>query len=178
MRGKDDTRDEGGEKMTTEKIAVSTTAGGLDDAVCPTFGRCGTFTIVEVENGEIKNTSVLQNPGANIGGGAGIQAAQTIINSGAKVAISGAFGPNSFAVLSQAGIKTISAGGMKVKDAVDAYIKGTLKQVSNATAPAYQGLGPGYGRGMGRGRAFGYGQGQGYGQGMGRGMGRGRRRQW
>lgn len=41
------------------KIAIST-AG---DRVAEHFGRCREYTIVEIENGEIKNRETLSNPG-------------------------------------------------------------------------------------------------------------------
>ena len=42
-----------GENM---KIAVSTTKGGLEDNVSQIFGRCPTFTLVEVNDKEIGKT--------------------------------------------------------------------------------------------------------------------------
>ncbi len=44
------------------RIIVSTVTGGLDDRVNPAFGRTPTFTIVDVENGEIVNVQVVPNP--------------------------------------------------------------------------------------------------------------------
>ena len=141
-------------------IAVATTRGGLDDVVSPVFGRAPTFTIVTVEGNEIKSSDVIQNQFYMGRGGAGIAAAQMIVSKGAKVLISGNVGPNSYAVLSQAGIKLYSAYGMKVKDAVMSYLEGKLSPI---TAPVG---GPGFGRGFGGG--FGRG-GAGYGRGRGGG---------
>jgi predicted Fe-Mo cluster-binding NifX family protein len=48
------------------KIAVPTKAyEGLEDAVSEVFGRAKTFTIVEVENGQIINVQVIDNPAAS-----------------------------------------------------------------------------------------------------------------
>ena len=147
------------------KIAVSTNRGGLDDAVSPVFARAPTFTIADIENGEIKNVRVVQNPAAAAGGGAGIQAAQILINEGVQAAIAGNFGPNSSGILAQAGVAMISSPGTKVEDAVKSAEKGgpqsppqpgTAPTVPPAPYPA-QPYGYGYGAGMGYGRGAGWG---------------------
>ncbi len=152
------------------KIAVATMRGGLDDMVSPVFGRCQTFTIVEVEGNQIRGASVVPNQYASAMGGAGIQAGGFIASQGVKAAIGGNFGPNVAAVLSQSGIEMVAASGMKVRDAVQKYLNKELLPISQATAPAFRGMGGGMGmgRGMGRGR----------GRGMGRGMGGGMMQQW
>ncbi|MCK4432481.1 MAG: NifB/NifX family molybdenum-iron cluster-binding protein [Methanomicrobia archaeon] len=133
------------------KIAVSTMNGGLEDSVSPMFGRCRNFTFVDIEGKEIKNTTVEQNQFAGAVGGAGIQAAQFIINEGADVIIAGNFGPNATSVFSQSKIKIVSAQG-NVKDVVTKYINGNLKTtVPQASSGMGMGMGLGGGRGMGRG---------------------------
>jgi len=145
------------------KIAVSAMGNTLDSMVDPRFGRCAYFIIVDAEGDEIKNFEAIQNQGVNAMGGAGIQAAQLVANKGVEVVISGNMGPNSFGVLSQTKIKVITGiGGISVKDAVEKYIKGELKETS---APSTPGFGPRGGAGMGGG------------MGRGRGQGRGRNRQ-
>lgn len=85
------------------KIAVATTQGGLEDVVSPVFGRCPTFTLVDVENGKVVSHEVVQNPYLSAMGGAGIQAAQLVISKGAQAILAGAFGPNATNVFSQGG---------------------------------------------------------------------------
>ncbi len=149
------------------KIAVSTNGGGLEDTVSPVFARAPTFTIAEIENGEIKDVRVMQNPAAMAGGGAGIQAAQMLVNEGVRAVIAGNFGPNASGILAQSGIAMISSAGTKVEDAVKSAEKGAPTSTAQATpaAPAYNypaqpygyGFGPGMGRGMGYGRGGGWG---------------------
>jgi predicted Fe-Mo cluster-binding NifX family protein len=134
------------------KIAVSATAGSLDAIVDPRFGRCAYFVIVEVEGNDIKNFEAIQNPAATAIGGAGIQAAQLIVDKGAEVLISGNMGPNAFSILSETGIKIVTGvAGISVKEAVQRYLKGELKETR---APTMPGFGPGRGMGPGRGRRF------------------------
>jgi len=130
--------------LAKEKIVVATQGpGGLDDYVSPVFGRCPTYTIVDIENGKITNVSVQQNPAMMSPMGAGIQAAQTIANLGANVAIAGNFGPNAFTALTSLGIKVIAGVmGIKVKDAVERYIAGKLQPITVPTAPMHMGLAP------------------------------------
>ncbi len=108
------------------KIIVATNKGGLEDDVSPVFGRCQTFTIVEVDGNEIKNVEVTPNQFASAVHGAGIQAGQWIVSQKAKAVIAGNFGPNVTAILQQAGIEMVVTQG-KVKDAVEKYLRGELR---------------------------------------------------
>ena len=143
------------------RIAIATNSGGLDDVVSSVFARAPTFTIVDVENGEIKDVRVMQNPAAMAGGGAGIQASQILVNERVQAVIAGNFGPNSSGVLAQAGVAMISMPGAKVEDAVKSAEKsGMSVQAQTPMAPPAP---PMYGPGMG----YGWGRGMGYGRGRG-----------
>jgi len=149
------------------KIAISATGKDLNAMVDPRFGRCSYFILVEVEGKEIKGFEAIENPAATAMGGAGIQAAQTIANKGAEVVIAGNIGPNAFGVLSTSGIKVITGvAGISVKEAVERYLKGELRETSTPTTPGLvpgrpagplgpPGPTPGVVPGMGRGRGFG-----------------------
>ena len=132
------------------KIAVSSTGDKLDAMIDPRFGRCSYFMIVNVENKEIKDFEAVKNPGVTATGGAGIQAANIIANKGAEALISGNIGPNAFNVLSGTGIKILTGvGGINIRNAVEKYLNGELKETSTPTSP---GFGPRRGMGRGRGR--------------------------
>ena len=149
------------------KIAVSTGKGGLDDMVFSIFGRCQTFTIVEADK-EIKGSSIIPNPAVSAAGGAGIMAAQAIIDQGVNAVITGNCGPNAYRIFSQAGIKVYLGSG-KVEDAVKALLEGKLQEMGAPTGPAKFGMGQGRGMGRGMGGGFGRGGGRGYGRGPGGG---------
>ncbi|ACJ16409.1 iron-molybdenum cofactor-binding protein [Thermococcus onnurineus NA1] len=130
------------------RIIVSTINGGIDDRVNQAFGRTPTFTIVDVENEEIVDVQVVQNPGYSQPRGAGVTAAQFCIDQGAEVVIAGHFGPNSYGVLQTAGIRMVSAPPtMTVREAVEAFLRGELQGA--VTSPGRHG--GSHGRGMGRG---------------------------
>ncbi|MCD6484508.1 MAG: dinitrogenase iron-molybdenum cofactor biosynthesis protein [Candidatus Odinarchaeota archaeon] len=119
--------------MAVERIAFATQgAGGINDIVSPIFGRCPTYTIVEIDNGQIINTKVIQNYAGGAIRGAGIQAAQIIASEGVTTVVAGSFGPNASMALGSMGIRMIPGiSGITVKEAVDRYIRGEL----TGTAP-------------------------------------------
>ena len=112
------------------KIAISASGNNLDANVDMRFGRCPYFIIVETEDNEIKSHEVVNNEAVQAMRGAGIQAAQNVANKGAKVVITGNIGPNAFNVLSQTGIKVVTGFTGSVKEAVEKYLKGELKETS------------------------------------------------
>ncbi|HIP63077.1 MAG TPA: dinitrogenase iron-molybdenum cofactor [Archaeoglobus profundus] len=119
------------------KIAISTTSGGLDDKVSDVFGRAVSFTIVEVKNGEIKNIEILKNEFAVRGGGAGVATSQFLIDKGVEVVLTGNIGPNALSVLNSAGVKVYRAGGLKVKEAIEKFLRGELEQITSPSEPKF-----------------------------------------
>jgi predicted Fe-Mo cluster-binding NifX family protein len=126
------------------KICVSATSGNLDAQVDSRFGRCPYFVIVDSETMEF---NAVANDSSGAAHGAGIQAAQTVVNMGVKVVITGNVGPNAFNVLSATGIKIVTGASGSVKEAIEKYKKGQLKEVGNPTVGGHFGMGRGQGRG-------------------------------
>ena len=129
------------------KICVSASASDLDAQVDPRFGRCPYFVIVDSETMEFE---AIPNTAAGATGGAGIQAAQTVAGKGTKVVVTGNVGPNAFQALSTAGIKIVIGAFGTVREAVEAYMRGELREASTSTVRGHFGMGRGTGRGMGR----------------------------
>jgi predicted Fe-Mo cluster-binding NifX family protein len=137
------------------KIAISATEDSLESAVCPTFGRCPGFLIVELENNKIKNKKFVPNPGEGMFRGAGISAAQIVAGEKCSVVITGNVGPNAFGVIRSSGIKVYKAMGVRIKDALEKFAKGKLEEAAEAGMPGRaggRGMGMGMGRGAGAGR--------------------------
>ncbi len=126
------------------KIAATCKRGGLDDIVAPQFGRANAFTIVEL-NDEIKSVEVIKNPAAELLSGAGITAAQLLIDKGVKILLTGNIGPKAMDALNAAGIEVYRAEGMRIEDAIKMFADGKLERITFAA-----GRGRGMGRGMGR----------------------------
>ena len=151
------------------KVAISSTGPDLEAEVDPRFGRCQYFVIVDPETKEFE---VLDNQAAMTRGGAGIQAAQMMANSGVDAVITGHLGPKAAETLVAAALKTYLGASGSVGEALQQYIDGQLKEASGPTVESHFGTG-GMGGGTGAGRGMGRGRGGGRGRGMkmDRGMG-------
>lgn len=126
------------------KVAVSATGKDLSCQIDPRFGRCQYFIFVDPETMEFE---AFENEGLTASGGAGVQAAQLIAQKGAKALITGSLGPNAASALSASGIKAYLVPGGTVRDTIEAYKSGSLREASGATVPPHFGMGGD--RGMG-----------------------------
>jgi predicted Fe-Mo cluster-binding NifX family protein len=133
--------------------------GGLNDKMSPRFGRCASFTFVEIENNEIKAVKTVPNPAANAMGGAGVQAAQIIGSNNADAIIVGFLGPNAAEGLKALNLKIYQSPNQSItiKEVMNLYTEGKLEIITDSNVTSHYGMGGGR-RGMG-----------GRGQGMGRG---------
>ncbi len=119
------------------KIGVSSTGENLDANVDQRFGRCKYFLIVDTESMEFE---VLSNENAMASGGAGIQAAQTIAKTGAEVVVTGNVGPNAFQTLSAAGMKIFTGASGTIKESIEKYKKGELKETEAPSVGSHSGM--------------------------------------
>jgi len=126
------------------RICVSSAANSLDASVDPRFGRCPYFIIVDSDTMQFE---AVPNVASGAMGGAGIQAAQTIASKGVKVLITGNVGPNAFQALSAAGIKIVTGAYGTVREVVEKYKRGELKETGSPTVGGHFGMGAGRGRG-------------------------------
>ncbi len=135
-------------------IAVpSAGEGGLKDIMSQRFGRCASFTFVEIKDDKIVSVKTVKNQAANAMGGAGIQSAQIIGNNGATTIIAGFIGPNAADALNAINLKIYHAPDKQItiKEVIDLYIKGELEQITSANVGSHHGMGGGMGRSGGRG---------------------------
>ena len=140
------------------KVCVTAMGNNLDAEVDPRFGRSQYFIFVDTDTMAFE---AVENTAVAAPGGAGIQAAQTVVNKGADVLISGNIGPNAFQVLSNAGVKVATGAYGTVREAIEMYKNGKLNVSGGSTVGAHAGMGMGVGRGMGRGMGMGRGIGMG-----------------
>ena len=142
------------------KIAASATDGQLDASIDPRFGRCQYFVLVDSDT---MNFEAFPNTSLTAPSGAGIQAAQTVANKGAKLVITGRVGPNAHQMLSSAGIKIITGVYGTVREAIEKFKRGQLREITIAPPTIMGfGMGSGYSKGMDRGRGMGRGRGKGF----------------
>jgi predicted Fe-Mo cluster-binding NifX family protein len=99
------------------KTAFSTNGYGIQDSIEPAFGRCKNFLVVESGGRSIQ---VVPNPGAASSGGAGVQAAETLIRLGIDKLVTGSVGPNARPLLEAAGIAIFTGQSGKISDQLPA----------------------------------------------------------
>ena len=123
--------------------------GGLNDDICPRFGRCTSFTFVELEKDEITSVKTIPNHAINAMGGAGVQATQIVGNNGANIVIVGFLGPNAANALRALNIEILHFPDekMTVKEVLNHYIEGKLQKISSPNVSSHYGMGSGRGRG-------------------------------
>lgn len=111
------------------KIAVSCEEPGLDSQVDPRFGRAAGFCIVDPDTLEFKYVD--NGSSQAMAQGAGIQAAETVFQSGANVVLTGAVGPKAFRALSAAGIQIgQNLENMSVRQAIEKFKAGAVDMAS------------------------------------------------
>ncbi len=126
------------------KIVVTANGTNLDAPASPVFGRCPTYMFVDTETMEFK---AIPNPAMSAPGGAGIQAAQFVIEQGAQAVLTGNVGPNAYNVFQAANVPIYLLTGGTVREAVEAYKVGQLPSAAEASVQAHAGMGRGMGRG-------------------------------
>ena len=106
--------------MEEFRIAVATKGRrGLEDTVSEVFGRSNIFTIVDVENGEIKGVKVIENPAVSYKHGAGPIVTKMLMDSRVNVVIAGELGPGVSVLLDQFNIRKITVKpGTQVAEAI------------------------------------------------------------
>ena len=78
------------------KILISSTGDNLESLIDPRFGRAAYFIIVDTDSMEFE---VINNKTIAFGGGAGVKAAQTVVDKDVAAVITGNMGPNAMNVL-------------------------------------------------------------------------------
>ncbi|MCP4547656.1 MAG: dinitrogenase iron-molybdenum cofactor biosynthesis protein [bacterium] len=112
------------------KIAITTTGDSLQAPLDMRFGRAVGFLIYDLDKGTAEFVSNSQN--LNAAQGAGIQAAQTLVATGAEGLITGHCGPKAFQVLEAAGVAVFNTRAANVDEALTLYKKGDLTAVASA----------------------------------------------
>ena len=112
------------------KVAVTTNGKDLSAQVDPRLGRATGFLIVDTETGEFEYVDNSQNMQA--AQGAGIQAGQTVANTGVEAVLTGNCGPKAFMALNAAGIKIYVGVSGTVAEAIEKFRAGELQVADGA----------------------------------------------
>ena len=111
--------------MKKFRIAVATNGKeGLEDVVSQVFGRATTFTLVDIENGEIQEVKVIENPAVTYEHGAGPIVVKKMVDSEVNMVIAPEFGPGASTLLKHHRIAMTSAKSCtRVNNAVEEALK-------------------------------------------------------
>ncbi|MCF8085171.1 MAG: NifB/NifX family molybdenum-iron cluster-binding protein [Deltaproteobacteria bacterium] len=131
------------------KVMITSTGVTTEDAMDPRFGRCSTFLLVDTEE---ETVQAIPNEAVTRGSGAGIQAAETIVDLGAEAVITGQVGPKAAQVLKAAGIPVYVGGSGTAREALEAFRENRLNRLEESPPRAKMGRGRGGGMGQGKGR--------------------------
>ena len=115
------------------RIAISTDG----DLVSPHFGRCPTFTIVDIDGGVIMKREALENPGHQPG-----FIPQFLHQKGVECIVCGGMGRRATSLFSEYGIQTILGVTGYIEDVLEKIKQGTLEGGESLCKP---GSGKGYG---------------------------------
>ena len=111
-------------------IAVTAKGKTLDSELDPRFGRAAQFIIFDSETGEFAAMDNSQN--LNAAQGAGIQAAQNVINTGSEVLLTGHCGPKAFRTLNAGIVEVYTLDQGTVQEAIDKFKAGELTKANSA----------------------------------------------
>lgn len=110
------------------KIAIPVDNNNNNTTVCVSFGRTPYYMIFDTE---AKVFEFLDNTAANAAGGAGIKAAQLLVNQKIDVLLTPRCGENAAAVLLAANIKIYKTLSAQAKENIDLYIEGKLPELTD-----------------------------------------------
>jgi predicted Fe-Mo cluster-binding NifX family protein len=105
----------GADRTVTGTICVSALGDTLDAEVDPRFGRAAYYLFVDPGAGKVE---AFRNPFADAGHGAGIRAAQFVVDKRPAALLTGRVGPNAAQVLEAAAIRIITTEGGRVREAL------------------------------------------------------------
>ena len=109
------------------KIAIPVDMKDLNSDVCVSFGRAPYFLIYDTDT---KESAFIVNTAASSSGGAGIKAAQNIVDNKANVLLTPRCGENAANVLIAADISLFKTIDATVKDNIDSFIEGKLSMLN------------------------------------------------
>ncbi len=115
------------------KVAISTDGG----FVSPHFGRCPSFTIVNIENGKITGREIIDNPGHQPG-----LIPQFLHQQDVQYIICGGMGMRAVGFFNELGIQTIVGISGAIDEVMEKLRSGTLEGGESLCKP---GSGRGYG---------------------------------
>lgn len=117
------------------KMVFTTSGQDLTASLDRRFGRAAGFLVYDLDDDTFEVIDNQQN--LNAVQGAGIQAAQRVVDTGAEAVVTGNCGPKAFRVLAAAGIRVYNSTASTVEGALAAYRKGDLAAAPSANVEGH-----------------------------------------
>jgi predicted Fe-Mo cluster-binding NifX family protein len=111
------------------KVCITSVGADVGSLVDPRFGRATCLLLVDTETEEVQRLEGATNSPK----GAGVLAAQSVVDSGAAALITGRIGPKAFDVLATARIPVYLTAATTVTRAIGDLTSGLLEQIDAAT---------------------------------------------
>lgn len=112
------------------RVAFTTSGKDLESPLDARFGRAPGFLVCDTDSDASEFVDNQQSLDA--AQGAGIQAAEIVVRSGALAVVTGHCGPKAFRVLSAAGVKVYNTNLPTVAAALEAFKAGKLKPADSS----------------------------------------------
>ena len=121
------------------KIAVTSTGESVTATLDPRFGRAKLFLIYETEDGSLSALDNLESRESQQG--AGVRAAERLVQEDVSAVLTGHCGPKAFQVLRAAGVLVYNCGATTVAGALAELRAGRLRAALDPDVEAHAGLG-------------------------------------
>ncbi|MFH5834513.1 NifB/NifX family molybdenum-iron cluster-binding protein [Proteiniclasticum sp. C24MP] len=119
------------------KIAIPVDEKNADTGVCSSFGRTPYFLMYDTET---KQSEFIENSAVESTGGAGIKAAQSIVDQKAHVLLTPRCGENAADVLTSSDVAIYQTRSASVSDNISAFLEEELSPL-HETHPGFHGHG-------------------------------------
>ncbi len=110
------------------KLCFTSEDNNLKSNLDSRFGRCKYFIIVDSDSEEY---NIVQNEGATSPHGAGVAAAQQVVNENVDIVVTGNIGPNSERILSSANIKILKGKPITIEENIKQYKQNKLEELTD-----------------------------------------------
>ena len=100
------------------KIALPVNEKKMDSTICMSFGRTPYFMLYETEKGTFE---FVDNTAAASQGGAGVKAAQSIVDLKVEALLAPRYGENASVVFSGAGVKLYKTEGISIEENIHKF---------------------------------------------------------
>ncbi len=117
------------------RVAIPATGPARTDEVDPRFGRTRWFLLADTETGAVEAHD--NTPNLEAAQGAGIQAAQRVVELGAEAVVTSNAGPKAFRVLRAAGVRVYRCEAGTAEEVLALFREGRLAELDAANAASH-----------------------------------------